>query len=84
MIECNIERRLLSIYYLGYHTWQVHVNTTENDDYIKKSLTELSGRVTPKELAQIQMIKKLEKQMDSGVTDMSAIVDIAAKLTNKR
>ena len=56
----------------------------ENDDYMKRSLTELGGRVTPKELAQIQMTKELEKQMDSGTTNMSAIVDIAAKLTNKQ
>ena len=84
MIEYNMERRLLSIYIKGNHTCQVRVNTAQNDDYMKKSLTELGGRVTPKELAQIQMTKELEKQMDSGITDMSAIVDIAAKLTNKQ
>ena len=84
MIEYNMERRLLSIYIKGNHTCQVRVNTAQNDDYMKKTLTELGGRVTPKELAQIQMMKELEKQIDSGVTDMSAIVDIAAKLTNKQ
>ena len=84
MIEYSMERRLLSIYHIGEHTCQVKISTTENDDYMKRSLTELGGRVTPKELAQIQMMKELEKQMDSGTTDMSAIVDIAAKLTNKQ
>ena len=84
MIEYNMERRLLSIYHIGDHTCQVRINTTENNDYMKRSLTELGGRVTPKELAQIQMTKELEKQMDSGTTNMSAIVDIAAKLTNKQ
>ena len=84
MIEYSMERRLLSIYHIGEHTCQVKINTTENDDYMKRSLTELGGRVTLKELAQIQMTKELEKQMDSGTTDMSAIVDIAAKLTNKQ
>ena len=84
MIEYNMERRLLSIYHIGEHTCQVRINMTENDDYMKRSLTELGGRVTPKELAQIQMMKELEKQMDSGTTNMSAIVDIAAKLTYKQ
>ena len=84
MIEYSMERRLLSIYHIGEHTCQVKINTTENDDYMKRSLTELGGRVTPKKLAQIQMMKELEKQMDSGTTDMSAIVDIATKLTNKQ
>ena len=84
MIEYSMERRLLSIYHIGEHTCQVKINTTKNDDYMKRSLTELGGRVTPKELAQIQITKELEKQMDSGTTDMSAIVDIAAKLTNKQ
>ena len=79
-----MERRLLSIYHIGEHTCQVKINMTEKDDYMKRSLTELGGRATPKELAQIQMMKELEKQMDSGTTDMSAIVDIATKLTNKQ
>ena len=79
-----MERRLLSIYHIGEHTCQVKINMTKNDDYMKRSLTELGGRVTLKELAQIQMTKDLEKQMDSGTTDMSAIVDIATKLTNKQ
>ena len=57
---------------------------TENDDYMKKSLNELGGRVMPKELAQLQMTKELEKQMDLGTTDMSAIVNVAAKLTNRQ
>ena len=52
MIEYNMERRLLSIYIKGNHTCQVCVNTAQNDDYMKKTLTELGGRVTPKELAQ--------------------------------
>ena len=84
MIEYNMERRLLSIYHIGEHTCQVRINMTKNNDYMKRSLTELGGRVTPQELAQIQMTKELEKQMDSGTTNMSAIVDIAAKLTNKQ
>ena len=30
------------------------------------------------------MTKELQKQMESGETDMNAIIDIAAKLTNKQ
>ena len=51
---------------------------------MRSTLIELGGKVTPKELAHIQMTKELSKQMEEGVTDMAAIVNIAAKLTNKQ
>ena len=55
-----------------------------NDQYVQRSLQEVGVTVGPKELAQIQMTKELQKQMESGETDMNAIIDIAAKLTNKQ
>ena len=84
MIEYDLQRRILSIYHHGQHNCVVRVNNTEHDDYMKSILTQLGGKVTPKELAQIQMTKELAKQMEEGATDMGAIVDIAAKLTNKQ
>ena len=84
MIEYEFETRILRVFHSGEHKCSVRVNSKEHDDYMKKSLTELGGKVTPKELAQIQMTKELAKQMEEGITDMSAIVDIAAKLTNKQ
>ena len=84
MIEYELETRILRVYHYGDHKCSVRINNREHDDYMKKSLNELGGKVTPKQLAQIQMTKELAKQMEEGVTDMSAIVDIAAKLTNKQ
>ena len=34
---------------------------TQNDEYVKKSLQEVGTKVRPKELAQIQMTKELQK-----------------------
>ena len=51
---------------------------------MRSTLIDLGGKVTPKELAHIQMTKELLKQMEEGVTNMAAIVNIAAKLTNKQ
>ena len=84
MIEYAFDTRYLRVYHNGNHTCHLKPNTTENDDFINESLKSLGGKVTPKELAQIQMTKELQKQMEEGVTDMAAIVDIAAKLTNKQ
>ena len=84
MIEYYHESRSLEVYHHGKHECHVRPNVTENDQYVQRSLQEVGVTVGPKELAQIQMTKELHKQMETGETDMNAIIDIAAKLTNKQ
>ena len=84
MIEYYHESRSLEVYHHGKHECQVRPNVSGNDQYVQRSLQEVGVTVGPKELAQIQMTKELHKQMESGETDMNAIIDIAAKLTNKQ
>ena len=84
MIEYYHESRSLKVYHHGKHECQARPNVSENDQYVQRSLQEVGDTVRPKELAQIQMTKELQKQMESGETDMNAIIDIAAKLTNKQ
>ena len=84
MIEYYHESRSLEVYHHGKHECQVRPNVSNNDQYVQRSLQEVGVTVGPKELAKIQMTKELQKQMESGETDMNAIIDIAAKLTNKQ
>ena len=84
LIKYYFESRLLEIYHHGNHTCMAKPDTSQNDEYVKKSLQEVGVKVGPKELAQIQMTKELQKQMETGETDMAAIIEIAAKLTNKQ
>ena len=83
LIEYYFESRLLEVCHHGQHKCQLKPDATEHDEYVKKSLQEIGAKVGPKELAKIQMTKELQKQMETGETDMAAIIEIAAKLTNR-
>ena len=84
MIEFHFGARLLEIYHQGKHTCTPSAPRDVDDAFIKEKLTKHGLTTTPKELAQLEMTEELNKQLQSGVTDMAAIINIAAKLTDRK
>ena len=83
LIEFHHQSRLLEIYHHGKHTCHAKPPPDTNDKYILEQIKKYGTKTTPKQLAQLEMTAELNKQIESGCTDMDAIINIASRLTDR-